>query len=102
MMQFLKNNKMLVLGGVVVIAAAFVYFTFLSPDDAGVPEVTSTGASNSPVTQDLLLSLTTLHVISLDNSIFRSDVFLSLSDFGVQIPEEVVGRRNPFAPVGSQ
>lgn len=91
----------MLLVGIMAILGVYAYFTIFKGDDAGAPVVTSSG-TDSPVSQDLLLSLTTLNVIALDEAIFQNEIFLSLSDFGVQIPEEVVGRRNPFAPVGSQ
>ncbi|MDE2071275.1 MAG: hypothetical protein KGI70_00890 [Patescibacteria group bacterium] len=62
----------------------------------------STVDTSSPVSSDLLAVLGSLHTIQLDQTIFTNPVFVSLSDFGVTIPPENVGRRNPFAPVGAQ
>jgi hypothetical protein len=52
----------------------------------------------SRISRDLIVTLSNLNTIRLDDSIFTDPVFLSLSDFGVQIPLQPVGRRNPFAP----
>ncbi|MDP4020989.1 MAG: hypothetical protein Q8P58_03045 [Candidatus Adlerbacteria bacterium] len=97
MMQFIKENKLLTFGGVVVILAAFVYFMFLSGPSEEVTVVTQDETSN--VSRELIITLSNLNTIRLDDSIFKDPVFLSLSDFGVQIPLQNVGRRNPFAPL---
>lgn len=52
----------------------------------------------SPVTQELLATLANLRKIELNKSIFTDPVFISLNDFGVVIPKEPLGRRNPFLP----
>ena len=96
-MQFIKENKLLTLGGVVVILAAFVYFMFFSGPSEKVTVVTQNETSN--VSRELIITLSNLNTIRLDDSIFKDPVFLSLSDFGVQIPLQNVGRRNPFAPL---
>lgn len=102
MFQFIKGNKILILGGICVIAAAFYYFNFLKGGEEAPVVTSAADSANSPVTQDLLITLTSLKIIALDDKIFKDPVFISLSDFGVQIPPETVGRRNPFAPIGSQ
>ncbi len=96
-MKFFKINRTSILAGVLVVLAVYAYFNFFGGKAGSAPTTTP-----SPVSQDLLLSLTTLSMIQLNPDIFTDPVFLSLSDFGVQIPPEVVGRRNPFAPVGRQ
>lgn len=52
----------------------------------------------SPLSGDLLAVLGSLNTIVLDESIFDDPVFESLTDFGVTIPSQATGRRNPFAP----
>ena len=96
MTQFLKDNKMLALGSVVVILGALLYFMFFSgpSEEAAVVAQDDTGS----VSRELVITLSNLNTIRLDASIFDDPVFLSLSDFGVQIPLQNVGRRNPFAP----
>lgn len=48
--------------------------------------------------RELLAALATLKSTKLDTSIFDDPVFMSLTDFGVEISAQPVGRRNPFAP----
>lgn len=96
MTQFLKDNKMLALGSLVVILGALVYFMFFAGPSENVAVVTQDDSSN--VSRELVITLSNLNTIRLDASIFEDPVFISLSDFGVQIPLQNVGRRNPFAP----
>lgn len=89
----------MLLGGVaVIVLAGYIYFTYFSGSSSGALLTTS---ESSPLSSDLLTTLSSLHTIKLDNAIFSDPIYLSLTDFGVQIPPENVGRRNPFAPLGS-
>ncbi len=98
-MDFIRKNMTLVLGILVIGGGLYVYMTYFSKP---VGEALVSSESNSPVSQDTLAVLASLHVIKLDTSIFSSPAFESLTSFGVQLTPENVGRRNPFLPVGSQ
>jgi len=50
---------------------------------------------------DFISLLLDLKQISLDTAFLSSSVFTSLTDFSREIPKQDVGRRNPFAPIGS-
>ncbi len=99
MITFVTQNKLLT-----VIAILFIfgvaYYTFSSSGNNSAQPIlsTSTDASSSATTQKLLVVLANLRTIRLDDAVFKDPVFLSLSDFGVVISPEAVGRRNPFAP----
>jgi hypothetical protein len=96
-MQSLLKNKWLLIGIAAMALLFYIYFTYFSgePD----PVLTSTAdAESSAVTQELLTTLANLKTIRLDDSIFKDPVFISLSDFGVVIPSQPIGRRNPFVP----
>ena len=98
MTEFIKNNKVPI-GGVLFLGIAiWAYFTFFSSESG---ELLSTTEVTSPVSQELLVTLSNLRTIRLDETIFEDVVFISLSDFGVTIPLQTIGRRNPFAPIGS-
>ena len=95
-MNFITKNKGMLGGIVVAVLCAMLYLTFFQSGSA--PALSSTDQT-SPVSQDLLVALQNLHTIALDNGIFSDPVFVSLTDFGVTIPPENVGRRNPFIPL---
>lgn len=97
MMELLKKNRTVI--GFVAVAALglYSYMTYYSP--SGEP-LLSTAEETAPVSQELLAVLGSVYSIKLDPAIFTDPVFLSLSDFGTVIPQENIGRRNPFEPVG--
>lgn len=95
-MQFIKDNKKYIL---FIVLAALGYWAYTLYSGGSAPEELLSSGEESPISQDLLVTLSSLHTIRLDAGIFTDPVFVSLSDFGVQIPAEAVGRRNPFAPL---
>ncbi len=101
MMRFLTQNKTSIIAAVVLAIVLYGYFAFFrGPSATDILVLEDTPASEA--SQTLLATINSLNTIKLDDSIFSDPVFLSLTNFGVQIPAEPVGRRNPFAPVGSQ
>ena len=99
MAKLLHNTKLI--GGLVVllVLAGVAYFYWGSAAPATPVAATPT----EPVaSQELLLTLGNLRSITLDPTLFTNPLFVSLSDFGVTIPPQPSGRRNPFAPVGAQ
>lgn len=98
-MDFLKKNKMGIIGIAVAVVGIFVYLTYFS-GPSSTATVTTTDSS-SAVSGDLLRTLGSLHTIKLDQTVFTDPVFVSLSDYGVVIPPENVGRGNPFLPFTS-
>lgn len=96
MRDFINKNKTLIGGIAALVIVMWVYFTFFSGSNA---PLLSEAEPFSPVSQELLVTLSNLRTIRLDETIFEDPVFISLSDFGVTIPLETVGRRNPFAPL---
>jgi hypothetical protein len=50
---------------------------------------------------DLLSLLLELKSITLSDELLRDQTFISLQDFTVQLKPEPVGRRNPFAVIGT-
>jgi hypothetical protein len=98
-MDILKNK--MVMGGVVAVAVLALGYYLWTSTSSG-PLLTDSADSTSPLSQDILATLGQLHTIRLDPGVFTDPVFVSLTDFGVTIPPQTAGRRNPFAPVGQQ
>jgi amino acid permease len=98
MMDFIKKNMAIVIGILVVFVGLVVYLNFF----AGVSgeALLATSEADSPISKELLVTLSSLHTLTLDTSIFANPVFNSLTNFGVELPPENVGRRNPFLPAG--
>jgi len=95
-MDILKNK--FVVGGVgAVLVLTLIYYLWTSAENSAL---LTTNDGTSPLSQEILITLGQLHTIRLDPAIFTDPVFASLTDFGVTIPPQNAGRRNPFAPVG--
>lgn len=96
--NILKNKNVIgALAGLAVLGLAYYVWT----SAASTPLLSSTTEEASPVSQEILTTLGQLHTLRLDPAVFSDPVFLSLTDFGVTIPPQNAGRRNPFAPVNS-
>ena len=97
-MDFLKKHKVEEIGAVALLLLGYVYFAYFASSSS--PTLTSSDQSVT-LSQNLLVTLQNLHTIRLDNSVFTDPMFQSLTDFGVTIPPENVGRANPFVPISS-
>jgi len=109
------RNLLIFLG--IVVGLAIVYFVFFSNGTSSTPATTSTLSSTarSSATTPLNASATTttgstllallgrVSNLTLNNDIFANPSFRSLQDISLTLPPvEVRGRRNPFAPTGTQ
>ena len=112
---FQKNKKIFLFVGI-FLAVAIVYWLFFSgssegpknlqtdPTARGLVSEISFSPADVIVGQELLLILSKLQSISLDDSIFSDPVFLSLDDKSKPISPQplgkALGRRNPFSDFG--
>lgn len=99
MMEFITQNKLLT-AGVAIAIAALLYWAFFM-QNGSTPALTTTDVGVTAPAQELLATLAALNTIQLDahSTLFQDPAFVSLTDFGVVIPLQPVGRRNPFAPL---
>lgn len=101
MFTFIKQNKLFVIVAILFVLGVS-YYAFSSSGSGPASTLTTSGNDDvSAASQQLLVVLANLRTIRLDDSIFKDQVFLSLTDYGVVISPENVGRRNPFAPFSS-
>ena len=101
-MNLFKDKKIFTAVFILILIAALVYYFFFrepSPTNDVLTEVGS-AEEDSIIGRDLLVLLAELKATHLDLSIFDSEAFGSLVDFGVIIDKQPKGRDNPFAPVG--
>ncbi|MEK7170321.1 MAG: hypothetical protein AAB767_03475 [Patescibacteria group bacterium] len=98
---FEHMNKRIVLGfaGILIVLLGVFFYLLAGTDGSTEGPVTTLSASPLDTTlgRELLSALAELKSTKLDTSIFDDPVFASLQDFGVEIPAQPVGRRNPFA-----
>lgn len=96
-MNTLSTQKSIITLGVIIVLIFFGYSLFVK--DGGVEtEVNPVSVSSS---DDILVLVETLKKISIDTSLFSSELFTGLQDFSITLYPEQQGRPNPFASVGA-
>ncbi len=104
-MEFFSKNKKVIIG--LFILAGLIYFGYATvfnvPSSGGL---TDSGGMESTtedlVAQDILNSVEQFKNISIDSSIFSSNLFKSLKDSSALLTPELQGRANPFASFGNE
>jgi hypothetical protein len=89
---------------VISISAAFILFAvyfFFFKKTAPVVVLDQFGNPTQAqvVGQDLVDLLDKLQNVKLDDSIFRNQAFINLTDYAITLPDQPRGRANPFAPM---
>ena len=93
--------KKIIIGVVIVILLFGLYKAFSGgEEEAALSSETPSGlpAEQGGVLLSLLLELKS---ITLADAIFADAAFQTLEDFTVKLVPEPIGRRNPFAPIGT-
>ncbi len=103
-MSFLKSNiKNIIFLTIFLVASFYLYSYFFSKETeteiSGSLSVTTPEGVSRTVGGDLLVILSDLRTMKLDDSIFSDPLFRSLKNFRVELSSEPVGRDNPFAPI---
>ena len=99
-MDFLKQEgKNIILFTALLLGAFLVwkfYFADSTSDDSAL--LSTQNVAFNGAEGEVLRALIDIKNIKIDESIFSSNVFLSLVKFGRDVTEEPKGRDNPFAP----
>lgn len=102
-MNDFTNMKNLLIGGLVVIIVGFAAFSYLSRERIVVDEtlvsVSTSGATS--VDNNFIRALSSLRQLKLDDSVFESNMWGTLTDFGRTLDVQPYGRSNPFAPTSA-
>lgn len=88
---------------IVVLAVAFVIYSFFVKGDEGDDLLVSNTAQTpaSVVSNEIISALNQIESLRLSQEIFSDPVYLNLKDRSQVIPEEPIGKRNPFDPINS-
>ncbi len=86
---------------VVIIGVAFLLIKSFLSTPVNSSLVGSSGSPKFIDDKNIVSMLNRLDKVTLDDGIFTSQVFTSLSNFEKVIDSEPIGRRNPFAPIGT-
>lgn len=86
--------------GAIIIAGFLFIFWYMGGDktDTGSLLESQTAGSDAVGTRVLAL-LNQIQSLKIDNTLFTGAVYQTLIDFSVTIPQQNVGRPNPFAPL---
>lgn len=95
-MQILKKSKGILATVTIFIIVMFIYNLFFKSET--VPAVSELSASN--IGNDLLKIHGELQRVTFDQSLFTSSGYLELNDFSIEIPQQPMGRPNPFNIIG--
>jgi hypothetical protein len=96
------SKKKIFIGLLIVILIALVTYNAVSSISVVHADSTSSSATSSPVDQNILTLLSSFQNVTIDSSLFSSNLFQSLKDFSTTLPTEPEGRANPFAPIGNE
>lgn len=95
-MKSLEKHKVTIIAIIVFIAAIYLYNTFLKGESIVTPD---DGAAQT-VGADLIALTDKLRSVTLNAELFSSPLYKALNDFSVSIPEQPIGRTNPFEIIG--
>jgi hypothetical protein len=88
---------------IIVIVSLLLYFYYKgAPSDSSTSSIETVGTPESSDAQAasarVIALLNQISSLKIDPAIFNSAVYKSLVDYSITIPEQPVGRVNPFAP----
>jgi uncharacterized protein YpmS len=86
---------------IIVIALLIYFYTMGNPTENSSLVQTNTAGSQDAqnVGSRVLVLLNQINSLKIDSAIFTSATYKSLVDYSIVIPEQPVGRQNPFAPI---
>ncbi|MEA2715292.1 MAG: hypothetical protein QOG91_320 [Candidatus Parcubacteria bacterium] len=95
-----SSKKTLIVIVVIVVIAAAVYFYFQggSAPVAGTAAL-QTQTETADVGRNVNFLLNQVEALKIDALLFKDTAYGTLVDYTVQIPPQIVGRDNPFAPI---
>ncbi|MDE2213045.1 MAG: hypothetical protein KGJ34_00720 [Patescibacteria group bacterium] len=100
-MEYLRTHKNFWIGLIVCLLIVGALWWWWQGSSAPSTPLSSTATVSGTSGSNLLTALSNLQAVKLDDAIFSNPEFQSLTDFGITIPIEPVGRIDPFAPLPS-
>lgn len=95
-MKTLRKNKGIIAAVAIFIVVMFLYNLFFKSETIPVPDELSA----SSIGDNLVKIQKELQAVTLDKTLFSSSGYLELTDFSNSIPEQPIGRPNPFDIIG--
>ena len=105
--QSSSKGTVIVLIIIIIITLSLFFYFKGKPTDNSISSLevlggqTDADSAQAKVASDkVIILLNQINALKIDGAIFKSAVYKSLVDYTVAVPEQNVGRPNPFAPVG--
>jgi hypothetical protein len=97
-----QRTKQIIIVIVIIIIAFIGFKMFFAPKVSPDTTLVADQATSAQFVdgQTILVLLNNLNQVTLDDSIFSNNIFISLVDFERPIQDQVIGRQNPFLPIG--
>ena len=98
-----QRTKQIIIAVVVIIIAFFGFQMFFGTGSSSSNSTLATDNATQQFVdgQTILTLLNRLNQVTLNGAIFSDPVFNSLVSFEQPIPDQIPGRTNPFAPIGT-
>ena len=94
-----KKNIIILIVTIIILGFAFNYLLNKKGDSGTSSLSVVVSPAEDANAKEILKLLGEMYLVKLDDSIFKSPVFLYLKDTSVTLKNQPVGRLNPFAPV---
>ncbi len=94
-MDILKNKT--VLSALLLFVLVIAGYNFFLKEDPAVP---TSGQASKVIGEDLLQISDEISKVTLKQELFSSPNYLKLTDFSLPLPQESLGRKNPFDALG--
>ena len=97
-----KSSKKTVITIIIIVAIsliAYFYYQGMTPVSSVSLETTQATTDAQVAGSRVLGLLNQIRSLKIDTSVLQDQVYMSLKDYSVPIPQENVGRQNPFAPL---
>src|SRR6478609_6932883 len=98
-----KNGTYVAVLIIVAISAGMYFYYKGSPNDAATSSLetlnTPEAADAQQVGNRVLALLDQINSLKIDGSIFNDPAYKTLVDYSITVPEQPVGRANPFGPI---
>lgn len=105
MQQQSSSKGVFIALGIIVIATFMLYFYFEGKptDNDSVLDVSSSVESTAVLakSRNVLTLLNQIRTLEIKTAIFDSSIYKNLVDYTIEIPEQPVGRFNPFASMST-
>lgn len=96
-----QKTKQIIVIIIIIIIAFFGFQWFFGSNSSQDFTLVADQTKNSFIDgQTILVLLGKLNKVTLDDSVFSNKVFNSLINFERPIQDQVIGRKNPFLPLG--